>query len=289
MKRSPPRSGGDRFAGRRLAEERRQGLRKLRWVLGLTAVATLAIGVIGFLNSSWFDVDEIIVTGNVRADPHLIVDASEVEIGQALLEVDTDLAVESVELVPWVGTATVRRAWTGSIEIAVTERGPSAVLNSGSRYALVDDHGRQLEIVDSPPEGFMPIIGIEGSGVAGEAAPDTALPVIALLDALPEEVEQQISAVILEDEHLFLELADGGRANFGDGSDLGPKLQSLETMLASVDLACVTTIDLRVPASPTLTRSRSATESGTDTLEGSPENVTESNDGEEPDYGPTDC
>ncbi len=257
-----PRSGGDRFAGRRHAEERRQGRRKLLLILGLTVVCTLAIGVIGFMNSSWFDVNDIVVAGNNQADPHLIVDASAIEIGQALLEVDLDAAVRNVELVPWVGTATVNRSWTGSIEIVVTERGPSAVLDAGARYALVDDHGRQLEIVDSRPEGFMPVIGIETSGVAGEAAPDIALPVIALLDAIPAEVEQQITAVVVEEEQLYLELAVDGRANFGDGSDLGPKLQALETMLAAVDLTCLSVIDLRVPGAPALTRRPSATESG---------------------------
>jgi len=137
-----------------------------------------------------------------------------------------------------------------------------ALLAAATRYALVDDHGRQLEIVDRRPEGYMPVIGIESSGVAGEAAPDTALPVIALLDALPADVEQQITAVVFEDEQLFLDLMVGGRANFGDGSNLGPKLQALETMLASVDLSCLATIDLRVPAAPALTRRPSATESG---------------------------
>ena len=256
------RSGGDRFAGRRHAEERRQGRRKLQLILGLTAVCTLAIGAIGFMNSSWFDVNDISVVGNDQADPHLIVDASAIDIGQALLEVDLDAAVRNVELVPWVGTATVNRSWTGSIEIAVTERGPSAVLDAGARYALVDDHGRQLEIVDSRPEGFMPVIGIESSGVAGDAAPDTALPVIALLDAIPTEVEQQITAVVFEEEQLFLELTVGGRANFGDGSHLGSKLQALETMLAAVDLTCLSVIDLRVPEAPALIRRPPTTESG---------------------------
>lgn len=254
-----PAAAGDRFRERRLAAERSAGMKRLRIVGGLTLVSTLAIGVIGFLNSSAFDVDEIIVTGNDRSDPHLIVDASQIELGQALLEVDIDRAVQQVQLVPWVGAVALNRSWSGSIEIVVAERGPSAVLVAGGRYALVDDHGRQLEIVDERPEGYMPVSGIEGSGVAGEPAPSEALPVIALLDALPAEVEEQISQVALEGGELFIELKAGGRANFGDGSELGPKLQSLETMLARVDLSCLGVIDVRVPAAPVLTRIDAAT------------------------------
>ncbi|MGH1493607.1 MAG: cell division protein FtsQ/DivIB [Acidimicrobiales bacterium] len=233
-------------------------MKRLRIVLGLTLVSTAAIGVIGFLNSSMFDVDEITVAGNDRSDPQLIVDSSGIEIGQALLELDLDAAAEQVQLVPWVGTVEVAREWNGAITISVTERGPSMVLNAGPRFALVDDHGRQLEIVDARPAGYMPVLGIEGSGVAGEPAPAEALPVIALLEALPPEVEEQVGELVVEDGQLFLQLAVGGRANFGDGSDLGAKLQSFETMLARVDLSCVDMIDVRVPAAPVIRRTAGA-------------------------------
>lgn len=286
------RSTSDRFQARRLAAERSEGMKRLRIVLGLTLVSTTAIGVIGFLNSSMFDVDEITVTGNERSDPQLIVDSSGIELGQALLEVDLDSAVEQVQLVPWVGTAEVTRQWNGSIGIAITERGPSMVLDAGSRFALVDDHGRQLEIVDARPSGYMPVRGIQGSGNAGDSVPAEALPVIALLEALPPEVEDQVESVSVEDNQLFLDLMVGGRANFGDGSDLGPKLQSFETMLARVDLRCIDTIDVRVPAAPVVTRSEPLNEP-----DGDPDAsatvgtglTTEGEQNEEPDSARHDC
>ncbi len=286
------RSTSDRFQARRMAAERSEGMKRLRIVLGLTLVSTTAIGVIGFLNSSMFDVDEVTVTGAERSDPALIMESSGIELGQALLEVDLDRAVEQVQLVPWVGTVDVNRRWNGSISIAVTERGPSMVLDAGSGFALVDDHGRQLEIVNARPDGYMPVRGIEGSGVAGDMVPPEALPVIALLDALPPEVEDQVSGVRMADGQVYLELVVGGRANFGDGSDLGPKLQSFETMLAKVDLRCVDTIDVRVPSAPVLTRT-SALGEGEDPQTGSATEgtgpTTEGEQNEEPDSTPHDC
>ncbi len=275
----------DRFRARRLAAERSAGMKRLRVVLGLTLVSTAAVAVIGFINSSMFDVDEIIVVGNDRSDPHLIVEASGVTVGQALLEVDLDTAADEIQLVPWVGTASVRRSWSGSIEIEVTERGPSAAISAGDGYALVDDHGRQLELVEERPEGFMAVSGIEGSGVAGEPAPSEAMPVVALLDALPPDVESQFDEVTIENGELFLELAVGGRANFGDGSDLGAKLQSLETMLARVDLTCVNTIDVRVPAAPVLTR----TDQSTGPNDSATGQTSEGEPNEEPDSTGSDC
>lgn len=238
-------------------------------VLGLTAISTVALGAIAFVNSSAFDVDEISVVGAERADPELIIWATGIEVGQGLLDVSPERAAAEAELVPWVGTAEVNRRWSGSIEIVVTERGASAAIPAGDGFALVDDHGRQLEIVDARPPGYLPVTGIEASGLAGESAPPEAMPIIALLEALPPEVIDQVVGVAAGDGHLYLELADGGRADFGDGTDLAPKLQSLETLLARVDLRCLDTIDVSVPAAPVITRRPPQTSTADEPLEGS--------------------
>lgn len=260
-------------------------MRRLRLVLGLAAVASLAVGVIAFINSSMFDVDEIGVVGNERAATGAIVEASGIRVGQGLLEVDLDAATRSVELVPWVGTAALSRSWTGKIEIAVVERPPSAVIPAGGRFALVDDHGRQLEIVDSRPDGYLPIRGIEGSGVAGDPAPDQILPVVALAEALPDEMVARVTAIAVIGDDIHIELADGGRANLGDGRDLGAKLQAFETVLARVDLTCLDTIDVRVPAAPVVTRTAELPP-----LDGDLAGSTARNAGtEEPDSATVDC
>jgi cell division protein FtsQ len=244
----------DRFEGRRLDVERREGLRRLRLVIGLAVVASLAVGVIAFVNSSWFDVDEVAVAGNERAAADDIVEASGIERGDGLLEVDLGRAARSVELVPWVGTATVSRSWSGTILIEVEERPPSVAIPAGGRFALVDDHGRQLELVDRRPADYLPIRGIEGSGVAGEAAPDAILPVIAVIDALPPATRERVASVAVVGDDIHLELVGGGLANLGDGTELGRKLQAFETVLARVDLTCLDTIDVRAPDAPAVTR-----------------------------------
>ena len=244
----------DRFEARRLDHERREGLRRLRTVLGLAAVTSLAVGLIAFVNSSWFDVDEVAVVGNERADTQAVLDASGIAVGDGLLDVDLDGAARSVELVPWVGTATVERSWLGAITVSVVERGPAAAITAGDRFALVDEHGRQLEVVDRRPPEYLPIRGVEGSGVPGEPAPSEVLPIVAVLEALPEDLAARLASVAVVGGDIHLELADGGLANLGDGTDLGRKLQAFETVLARVDLTCLDTIDVRVPDAPAVTR-----------------------------------
>lgn len=280
--------GRDRFEARRLANERRQGLQRLRWVIGLAAVTSLAVGVVAFINSSLFDVDEIEVSGADRADPADIVAASGLDLGQGLLEVDLPAAVASIELVPWIDTATVNRSWGGTIQIEVTERPPAVAIAAGPRFALVDHHGRQLELVDRRPTGQLPIHGIEGSGVAGEPAPSEILPVIALVEALPAETLDRVAAVAVDGESIELELVGGGLVLLGRGVDLGAKIQAFETLLARVDLTCLDTIDVRVPEAPVVRRTTPLDPLGP-SAGSDPSETGDEAAGEEPDSAPVDC
>lgn len=219
----------------------------------------LAVLMIGLLNSRWFDVDSVTVVGAERADVDDIVDASAIIVGQALLDVDLDYAVDAVRRVPWVGEVSIRRDWTGEVSIAITERDPVLALASPMGFVLIDYWGRQIESVDARPAGFLPVDGVEASGELGEMAPpDAALP-INFIQALPEHLASEITALEVADGELLADLGAGGRANFGNSDELGRKLQSLETVLARVDLSCLAILDLRVPAAPALRRADGTT------------------------------
>ncbi len=249
----------NRFVQRRSDVERQQAARRFRFVLALSMVSMLAVLMIGLLNSSWFDVDSVVVVGAERADVDEIIATSAVVIGQPLLDVDLDHAVDAVRRVPWVGEVNIRRDWTGLVTIAVTERDPVLALMSPSGFVLVDYWGRQIESADSRPVGFLPVDGVEASGRLGEMAPpDAALP-INFMQALPDHLAAEITALEVVEGELLADLDAGGRANFGDSSQLGSKFQSLETVLARVDLSCLSMLDLRVPAAPALRRADGST------------------------------
>ena len=81
----------------------------------------------------------------------------------------------------------------------------------------------------------------------------------------------------------------GGRARFGDGTDLDGKLQALETMLARVDLRCIDTIDVRVPSAPALTRLPPPDGGAGDPAAADTTDEPETNASEEPDSARLDC
>ncbi len=244
----------DRFSSRRMEAERQAGARRLRIVAALSALSTLFIMAIGFVNSSWFAVDEVLVVGSERSNSLDIIEASAISVGLGLLDVDAEAASRRVEQVPWVGTADVRRSWNGRVEIAIVERGPVAALPAPGGYAMVDHWGRQLEVVEAPGEGFIAISGVQASGVPGELAPAESAQVIHLVQALVPSVERQIDVISLIDNQVVVDLAVGGQARFGDATDIELKVQSLETLLERVDLQCLAMIDVSVPSAPSVRR-----------------------------------
>lgn len=255
------RSIDPRLQARRRAVARRDGLRRLWVVAGLTLVASLAVGAIAVANSSWLDIESVRVVGAERSNPQELVTASGIRIGEPLVEIDTDGSARAVERVPWVAEAEIDRSWGGAVTIAVSERVAIVAVPTGLRAAMVDRTGRQLEVVPDRPAGFIPVVGVEASGVPGQPVGDEAMPVVSLVEVLTPAVADLTAAVLSVDGQLMIELTIGGRVNFGDDRDLHEKLVALETLLARVELDCLDVVDVRVPAAPTITRTAPTAES----------------------------
>lgn len=264
-------ASSDRFVGRRQEIRRQQGARRLRVVLALTVVSLLAVSAIGVLNSELADVDAVTVVGNDRTPVDDVVLATSILTGQPLLDLDLAAAETDVEALPWVRKAEVERRLDGEIVVRVIERepvlaipvvGPGAVVADGDavpgRYVLIDELGQQLELVNDIPAGFLPVAGIEASGRPGESAPEETGLILSLAQSLPPSLVDEVSAMTVAEGDLYLELKAGGRANIGDSSLLGEKIQALETVLARVDLECVSVIDLRVPSAAAVRRVETA-------------------------------
>ncbi len=243
-----------RLQARRHQVARQEGRRRLRLVAAATLAATLAIVVIAAANSSLLDVEQVTVAGAFRADPQQVAMATDLQTGQPLVKVQPAAVAAAVERVPWVDTARVHRGWQGTVTVTITERRAVVAMPTGPRFALVDPTGRQLEIVDTPPEGLLVLGGLEASGVPGQLVPADALPAVASLERLSPEIAALTTGLSVEGGQVFLQLGSTGQAEIGDDRDLDAKMVALETVLARVDLACVSVIDVRVPSAPTVRR-----------------------------------
>ncbi len=171
-----------------------------------------------------------------------------------LVDLDVEVIAARVEGMPEVRSAVVRRHFDGIVAIEVTEREPTMALKTSAGFVLVDDDGRQVRTTTVAPDGFVPVIGLEASGVPGDPAPPGSTSVLRLMEHITPQVRAKVSDVIVTGDELALTLTDGGRAILGDDRELNAKVISLETLLLSVDLRCLHEIDLTVPSAPAISR-----------------------------------
>ena len=220
-------------------------------LLALSAAAAIGIGLI---RSPLMAIDSVAVSGASFVDEQVILDAAGVPIGSPLLDLPLEVTAARVESVPEIRSATVTRSFSGVVQIEVVEREPTMALRSNDGFVLVDDDGRQVRTAAIAPDGFLPVIGLEATGVPGDPAPPGSTAVLRLMGEITPPVRAAVSEVIVSGDQLALRLIDGGRVVLGDDEQLNAKVVSLETLLISVDLRCVHEIDLTVPSAPALSR-----------------------------------
>jgi len=88
--------------------------------------------------------------------------------GRSVLRIPLAERRHELESIPWVESATVRRALPNYIEVEITERTPVAFLRQGSGLSLIDVHG---VILDRPLQGnfnFPVVTGISADIPADE-------------------------------------------------------------------------------------------------------------------------
>ena len=245
-----------RFRRRRIEVTREEGRRRLRILVASLAVAAAVAGVVGATRSPLLDVDGVDLRGASHTSPADVAAATGLDRHPLMVEVDPTGVARRVEALPWVLRARVSRSWPGTVRVDVVERVAVAVVPAGAgRWALADGSGRILAVgPERPPD--LPLVP---SGQASPAPGSTAAPArgaLRLAAALPPAVRSRVSDVV-EAPGSGLELRlrpPGGIVRLGAADQLEAKLAAVRTVLEEVDLTGLNVLDVRVPASPVLTR-----------------------------------
>ena len=250
-----------RIRARRIAVRRDRGRRRLHRFTVAGIVAGVAAGIVAIALSPLVDVDEIRVSGADRSGRAVVVEATGIEQGEPLVTLDAAAAEDAVERLPWVEDAAVRRSWPGAVVVDVVERRAVAAVLAGdaSMVALVDEGARVLATVPTEGAGAVLVAGLAPPGPPGTRLAEDAGPALQVATALPPDLLSRVERVVVADGgQLRLQVAvpdaEAVPVVLGDASLLPEKLVALATLLASVDLADVASIDLRVPRAPALTR-----------------------------------
>src|SRR5690606_5141593 len=108
---------------------------------------------------------------------------------------------------------------------------------------------------DAPadPAGPLVLEGIDERVAEGQRLDEEARAALTVASALAERMPGAVSAVSTD---LDAELVDGGFIRFGSVEDIDDKVIAARTVLDDVDTTCLELLDVRVPASPALTRNQ---------------------------------
>jgi cell division protein FtsQ len=230
------------------ARARRNRLRRAAPLLTAAAVA----GVVGIGAAVvWFTpvvaVSAVKVTGASLVSVDEVRVAAAVRVGRSLARVDVHAVHRRVAALPPVGHVSVRRSLPGTVEIAVTERTPVAVVERSASEPglwLIDASGVVYTKADSRPAGLA-LVRIPAPG-RDDATTRAALTV---LRALPPELLAPM-AVLAADApaRIRLELSDGRTLIWGDATENAEKVR--------VALVLITrpgrTIDVSAPSLVTI-------------------------------------
>jgi len=102
-------------------------------------------------------VKDVVVTGNVRVSAEEVLDYAQIDMGESLYRVNTDVVLRSVMKHPDLASATVSRVPPDGIKIVVQEHVPAASIAMGQGIYVVNTEGRMFrralpgESLDLPP------------------------------------------------------------------------------------------------------------------------------------------
>lgn len=244
-----------RMRRRRIEVLRQEGRRRLKIIVATGCISALAAAGWASLRSPLLDVDRIDVVG-ARATPQAdVVAASGVLLGVPLIDLDEAAARRGVVDLPWVRTASITRGWPSTVTITVVERAAVAAAPAAdSRWALVDSDGQVVAWTNSP-RGLPALSGIDPAGPPGSALGARAAGPLRVAIAVPDELRSRLEAVVAGDGGAVeLKLQQGGTVRLGTPDQLAEKFRSALSVLAQVDTQGLSTLDVRIPQSPVLTR-----------------------------------
>lgn len=236
-------------------EARRHDVRSRRrlrvWITAGAVLVLLAIGF-GVTQSPLLDVDEVEVIGARRTGAAHVLEVAGIEPGAPLLGLDLSGPRRSIAALPWVDQVRSNRTWGGKVTFDITERTAVAQIPVEEKWALVDLHGRVLQIDPTPAN--VPVVLFSPVPEPGEWLSGSALPLLEASEALIPLHGDGIGSISRVNGQVIVDLPGAGQVHWGGRDDPRGKAVALATFLAKVDLECFEIIDLSVPEFPVLTR-----------------------------------
>lgn len=202
------------------------GIKLIGLIVLLSALSIVFVLIYGAVTTTdYFSTKTITVTGNHHVSKQQLLSQAGLELGDNLLSLNLRIMRQRLIAHPWVATARVSRNIPHTINIAVEEQHPLAVLDLATRY-LINEKGRIFKAIDHKDPNHLPVVsGLSYSDLSLDDAPlsqamETVLKVLLLSrDGRCPITFADIEELCLDKETgVTLKLKeDGGRIKLGKG------------------------------------------------------------------------
>ena len=182
-----------------------------------------------------FAVSQVSVTGAQRLSESDVIARLSLQGNNLLALPIEDLRAKLMEE-PWLRNVELRRSLPGYVTVALEERTPSVVWQTGSQQYWVDKDGTVLEVLRQADTSLPLIKDMDGPDRwAGEKVDADAVGLaLALLERLPTEMQDEAKFYeYLSYAGLVVETKKGYRARFGNSVDLEWKLAVWKSVIAT--------------------------------------------------------
>lgn len=134
-------------------EKPRKRLKLLKWT---SILVVLFIGLIFLLLSPIFNLNNIIVNGNDKISKSSIVDLSKLNNGENIFRINKKQIINSIKENGYIESVKIKRVLPDEIEINVTERTATFMIEYGTGYVYINNQGYILEMSNNKID--LPII-----------------------------------------------------------------------------------------------------------------------------------
>lgn len=225
----------------------------MRRRLLLAAIAALLLASLYHFwlrDSALVAVKEVEVTGLTTKDgPRIQATLESVAEDMTTLHVRTDELEDAAGDFPIIASIHVERDFPHGLRIEVTERRPAALVSVDGVPLPVASDGTVLNGL-RPPEG-LPLLRMEKPAAEGRITDPRTLRALLVTGAAPGGIPQRIERVSEGPEQgIVVELEDGPEIIFGDADHAVQKWAAATRVLADVDAAGATYIDVRLAERP---------------------------------------
>lgn len=245
----------ERIAERRRRVRQDRQRRRLRRTTTVAAGLVLLLVAFAIERSSLVALQEVRIEGTDRLAASAVRSAAGLDLGTSTLRLRLGEVEARIRALPLVRDVSARREDPLTVVISVEERVPVLQARAGEASVLVDVDG---VVLGRGGDGDLPVVRLGGDlpapGETVEGRPGLAN-AHAVYVGLPGPLRTAVAHYEARAaDEVDLVLRSGAKVRFGDADRLDEKVRALGAVLEDLGDARVRVIDVRAPASPTVSR-----------------------------------